>query len=313
MGIIGEAAIFAFVRVWCVLRHPRLLLHFRRRLGQFPDAVTPSTIEEKFLWRKIFDRNPLFVEASDKLQSKILARRLEPELKVAEVLWSGDRPADIPDAALQGEVVVKANNGSHMYLFVRNADVDRAAVERAARRWMVAPYGEGKGEWAYRHVPRAIVIERMLSEDGLVPPEYKFHVGGGRTSYVYVRADPGTSREREVVLSRDGIPFALDSANGEPLRDFAVTPRFERLRSIAETLAQPFDFVRCDLYDTNDGIYFSELTIYPKSGFGTVKNRELAERRNSDWDLRRSWFLTAPQTGWRRRYAEALRSTLSAQ
>jgi hypothetical protein len=144
-----------------------------------------------------------------------------------------------------------------------------------------------------------------------VNSEYKCHVGGGRTSYVYTKLDGGTPAEREIVLSRDGVAYAIDDAESRALVDFPITPIFGRMCEIAETLARPFDFVRCDLYDVEGEIYFSELTIYPSSGYGTVMNRRLSEQRNLDWDIRRSWFLSTPQKGWRRLYADALRKRIS--
>jgi hypothetical protein len=305
--------IFALVRVWCYVGHARLILHFRRRVRAFPDPALPRSVEEKFLWRKIFDRNPLFVVVSDKLRAKDYVRVVMPGLAQAKLLWFGNEVAAIPDALLLGDVIIKSNHGSRQNVIVRGGKVDRAALERQVSGWLRMPYGQEKGEWAYRHVARYFFIEELLLEDGApARTEYKFHVGGGRTSYVYLKT-MGTSGEREIILSREGKAFSIDDADGTPLTDFHPTANFERLRDIAESLAQPFDFVRCDLYDIDGTIYFSELTVYPSSGYGTVKNRLLRDQRRRDWDLRRSWFLSTPQKGWRRCYAEALRSHISAE
>jgi hypothetical protein len=309
----GGPWIFAFVRIWCYLRHARLMLHYRRRMGAFPDPVVPRSVEEKFLWRKIFDHNPLFVVVSDKLRAKEYVRDVMPGLAQAKLLWFGNDVAAIPDALLQGNVAIKANNGSRQNRLVREGDVSRGELAREVASWLRSRYGQGKGEWAYRYVAQCIFIEELLLENGApARTEYKFHVGGGRTSYVYLRA-AGERGEREIVLSRDGEAFAIDAAEGMPLTDFRPSANFARLREVAETLARPFDFVRCDLYDIDGTIYFSELTIYPSSGYGTIKNRRLREQRNRDWDLRRSWFLTAQQSGWRRLYVEALRARISAE
>lgn len=304
--------ILAFVWGWCIVRHARLLLHFRRRIGRLPNPAIPRSVEEKFLWRKIFDHNPLFIAVTDKLKAKEYVRSVMPSLNQARLLWFGEDPTAIPDSLLCGNVAVKANNGSRQNLLVFNGCIDRNELEREVSEWLLAPYGQGKGEWAYRHARRGILVEELLLERGMpASSEYKFHIGCGRTSYVYTKVDRGTPAEREVVLSREGVAFAIDDIEGVPLTDFNLTPNFPRLREIAEALAQPFDFVRCDLYDLEGSIYFSELTIYPSSGYGTVKNRKLNEQRNRDWDIRQSWFLSTPQKGWRRLYADALRARIS--
>ena len=74
----------------------------------------------------------------------------------------------------------------------------------------------------------------------------------------------------------------------------------------AEQLAAQFDYIRCDLYDVDGEIYFSELTVYPLSGQGGG-NSDARHLRNLGWDLRKSWFLTEPQRGWRKAYSHALR------
>ncbi len=38
------------------------------------------------------------------------------------------------------------------------------------------------------------------------------------------------------------------------------------MRSIAEALAEGFDFVRVDLYSVREGVFFAELTLTPTAG-----------------------------------------------
>ena len=42
---------------------------------------------------------------------------------------------------------------------------------------------------------------------------------------------------------------------------------FQLMLEYAEILAEDFEFVRVDLYDVNDRIYFGELTFSPNGGF----------------------------------------------
>lgn len=310
----GAPRIFTLARIWFALGYPRLFLQFRRRTGNYPDIALPRSVDEKFLWRKVFDRNPLFVLVTDKLKAKEYARSKCPELKFAKVLWSGIDPGEIPDAVLRGNVAVKANHGSRWNIMVEGGRLDRPAMERAARGWMSNRYGADKGEWAYQHVDRCILIEQMLMDEGApARSEYKFHIGSGRTSYVYFVAGRGTPEEREIVFSREGEAYASDNEAGMPLTDFMAPANFQAMRATAERLAEDFDFVRCDLYGIGEEIYFSELTVYPTGGYGTVKNRRLTEQRNRDWDLLRSWFLGNRQRGWRRWYAKALRRRLEQE
>lgn len=277
-----------------------------RKTGRFPDPATPVTIEDKFLWRKIFDRNPLFVIACDKIASKRYVQSVVQDLKAARVIWVGKDARQIPDDALAGNVVVKSSQGSGSNLMVVNGQVDYEVLYKEADRWMSHQYGRKKGEWGYSGVERYLLVEEMLTTNGQpVGEEYKFHICGGRTAYVFVRRQHQDAGEEILVLNRDGEVMAQDNATH--LRaPFVLPPGFRRMRDIAEKLAEPFDFIRCDLYCLDNEIYFSELTVYPSSGYGYIQNESLMNMRNEMWDLRKSWFLTVPQRGWRRFFAAAL-------
>ena len=43
---------------------------------------------------------------------------------------------------------------------------------------------------------------------------------------------------------------------------------FDGMKALASKLAAGFPFVRVDLYNTGENIYFGELTFYPASGLG---------------------------------------------
>jgi hypothetical protein len=301
---IMDRTILTLVRYWVLLRYYHICRWTTLHVGKC-DPAMPASDLDKFLWRKIFDHNPLFTTACDKLAAKDYALSVCPELKTAKVLWVGSDPDQIPTQVLSGNVVIKANCSSGSNIMVYDGKVDRAALREMTRVWLEHSYGQEKGEWGYKNGRRCLFVEAMLLEDGqLVRQEYKFHVSGRRVAYVFVtrREDSG---KHFCHLGRDGglVPFQQDGAStgGE----INVPATFDRLVATAERLAASFDYMRCDLYERDGEIFFSELTPYPQSGFSTGIPY-LDNLRNSQWDLRKSWFLTNPQRGWRRAYSAAL-------
>ena len=79
---------------------------------------------------------------------------------------------------------------------------------------------------------------------------------------------------------------------------------------IAAQLAAGRDHVRVDLYEIDGTIYFSEFTFYNVAGRFDFKVQESFPEMIRLWDLRRTWFLTKMQSGWRGAYARWLRSRL---
>ena len=305
-----DRAILSLVRLWCFLRYPRVCSRTFRRSRVLPDPARPSSDVDKFLWRKLFDHNPLFTIACDKLAAKKHALSICPDLRTARVLWVGTDPALIPADLLAGSVVVKASHGSRWNVMVHNGKVDRAAMCQRARRWMRRRYGRSFGEWGYRNATRALFVEEMLLEAGQpVRTEYKFHVSAGRTRFVFISQRNEQESDRWCCLERDGRALRAPPDAHDGWAAIGPPASFERMRGFAETLAAPFDHMRCDFYELDRDVFFSELTVYPLSGQGVVDPR-LTELRNSAWDLRKSWFLTRRQTGWRGLYAAALRRWL---
>jgi hypothetical protein len=302
--------ILALARAWCLVRHPMICKRTFDHSGVLPDPARPASYADKFLWRKLFDHNPFFTTACDKLASKTYALSTCPELRTAEVLWSGADATKIPAELFAGNVVVKANHGCRWNMMIRNGVVDRAKLRRRATRWMRRRYGRKFGEWGYRDATRRILVEEMLIENGEpIRLEYKFHVSSGKTAYVYAARRDEQGNEQKCHFDRDGNYAPPPPGSGPQWVKIDLPSSFPRMLEIAEKLTAPFDHMRCDFYDLNGVVFFSEFSVYPLSGKGIINTR-LRDLCSDSWDLRQSWFLIAPQTGWRRLYAGALRRWL---
>lgn len=57
-------------------------------------------MNEKFFWRKIFDRSPEFIEVSDKLRIRHWLVKNRVDIDSPPILWTGTDPAQIPDDLL---------------------------------------------------------------------------------------------------------------------------------------------------------------------------------------------------------------------
>ena len=299
--------ILAAVRIWCWLAYPRQIARFRRAIGRWPDPALPHYRNDKYLWRKIFDRNPLFTEVSDKLLAKEYAVSRWPAVKVARTLWTGSRAEDIPDEVLQGNVVVKANHGSGWNIFVSNGRYNREELNRTTNRWLTARFGKRHAEWGYYGVRACLFVEELHLDNGKPDiDEYKFYCGSGEIAFAFVRQWAADGRRLEGVLDSQGRPHAGAFDSGVLSADVRKPPEWDALVAAALALSREFDFVRCDLYAISGEVYFSELTLYTLGGLAWIDDAGLNQRYTQLWDLRQSWFMRTPQKGWRRLYARAL-------
>jgi hypothetical protein len=302
------------VHYWCLITYPLQAISFRRKIGFWPRPAYPRQRNEKYAWRKAFDCNPLFTEVSDKLKAKQYALARCPGIKVARTLWVGTRAQDIPEEVLAGNVVVKANHGSGWNMFIRDGRHDRDELDLTANGWMSRRYGRRNAEWGYYGVTAELFVEEMLFEQGRpLANEYKFYAGGGKMAFAFVRQMAADGSRLEGVLDDAGVAVGGSFDDGDLSVNIVRPPQWQQLREAALKLSEEFDFVRCDLYLVDGEVYFSELTLYTLGGFAWIEDDTLNRKYFQTWDLRCSWFMTTPQTGWRGIYARALRILLDAE
>jgi hypothetical protein len=307
--------VLSVARLWLTLRHPALVVRFVVKMGYLPNPAAPARYHELLLWRKILDRNPLFVTLTDKLAAKAHIRDACPGIAVPQTLWSGRDPADIPPGLLGGAVVVKANHGCAMNMFVSGGEPDRTAIVRKARHWQRKRYGRRNGEWAYWPVvPTVFVEERLALSGGMIATDIKVHICSGVISHVWAE-DKHT--KRSLLFDRKATP--LPGRDPDYPREDQALPVSARLIdhvrqaiSIAPGIAGDLDYIRIDFLVTDNSLYAGEITVYSAAGYGTWTNPAIAAEIERLWRLDQSAFLRRTHKGIARLYADALRARCQA-
>jgi len=303
--------VLSIARLWLTLRHPALIARFVRRMGYLPNPAAPGSYNERLLWRKIVDHNPLFVTLTDKLAAKAYIHNACPDLKLPATLWAGGDPAAIPPALLEGNVVVKVNHGCEMNIFVRDGRPDRAAIVKRTKHWLKRRFGVRDGEWAYWPiVPAVFVEERLALRSGTIATDIKVHVCHGMISHVWVE---DKQAECSRLFDREANPLPGRDPD-YPREDQALPVNAQLLDcvrqaiSIAPGIAGDLDYIRIDFLVTDDCLYAGEIAVYSAAGYGTWTNPAIAEEIERLWRLEHSAFLRRRHRGAVRVYADALRA-----
>lgn len=296
------------------IRHSDLWELYLRKMRHWPHMFYPRTYNEKMQWRKLFDHDPRVPPLSDKIAVRDHFRAHAPDLPMAPILWTGTDPDAIPADLLDEDVVIKANNASARNLFLRQRALDPGARTRLLRHWLTTPFGRSRHEWAYTGITPKLLIEPVLrpaDDSPVIDMNFDVFDGTICTCFVTVGKTTGKSRigvfdgERRRLATR--LPQFTDDAKYLP-DGFKLPPTFQRAANHARDLGRGFDQVRVDFMAVDDALYGCEMTFYSLSGFAnTFTDRALFDYQNSLWDLRKSWFLSTPQQGWRARYADTLR------
>ena len=253
------------VRLCYGWRHRRLL-----------HLAHPVTFTERVQHRKLFDHDPRFARLTDKIAAKAYAADRLGSDWVIPTLWQGN--ALPPEPVWPTPFVLKGRHGCNQSAFCRDAQVDWQQLRAASVRWMAKSYGCWLDEWAYRDVPRGLLVEPFIGSDGVLPVDYKIYVFGGRAEYVQVHLDRETAH-RWLLFDRDLAPVSNDPRGDHP----AFPASIGAMIAAAETLAADFDFLRCDFYDTDAGPRFGEFAVYPGSGLDPFDPVELDYAIGAKW------------------------------
>ena len=237
---------------------------FTRTMGYSPNLDDPKTMSEKVLIRKLYDRRPILVELTDKLRSKDWVKGRSDAVAIP-TLGTGFEIGDI----LKPPFVVKPTGYSGQTFVIRDKkqwpEIKKSLIETSR-----APYGQDKGQWAYKEVPFELIYESVL-EDFI---EFKFFCFDGRTKVI--RKNEVPKNQTQVGLA--GVKCAFFWRDGSPIN---VTVRdvlkcshnlpegldLQEMVACADKLSEGIDFVRVDLYWTPETIYYGEHTFYPSSGY----------------------------------------------
>lgn len=169
---------------------------------------------------------------------------------------------------------------------------DRLAAKNKLESSMRSDYFKYR-EWAYKDVPRRILAEKYMSDDsennrnGI--SDYKFYCYDGKPKFLYMSQGlevHETARISFLTLDWQFAPFRR--SDFKPFDKLPKKPnQYEKMLEICKTLSKGLPFVRVDLYEISNQVYFSEMTFYPCNGSMPFYPKE--------WDVKAGEMLTLPE------------------
>ena len=265
---------------------------FYRKLGYHLNLKNPKSYNEKIVWKKIYDRNPLLPVTADKYQVRSYIKEVLGEEQANEILipllYVTDKPEIIPFEKLPPVFIIKPNHASGRYIIMENGNFNKEEIIVTCKKWLVNPFGLDRLEWAYLPIKRKIVIEELLSEDnGRLLKEYLFYMFNGKCKFVQVRLD------RINYYDSYSLSFFDEKLNFLPVKipNFRLGEKIEKPKNyykmleLAEKLAEPFDHVRMDFYNLNGKIFFGEFTHYTASGMGKYEPKSFCYELGKHWKI----------------------------
>jgi len=268
----------------------RVCITYRRAHGRMPALLRPRRFTEKMQWRKLFELEPCFAVISNKLAARDFVAARVGVGRQAVLLWMGDDPDAIPFDRLVPPYVLKSTHAAGQTIIVRDAAaLDAEAMRSAARGWLAYCFGSANCEPAYIHVPRRLVVERLLVDaQGAAPIERRVFVFDGHATIVQTTVVGANGVLRTAAFhSRDWgrLPIRLTSIPDEipPVRPKLLAEMID----LAERLGAGLSHCRVDIYDCGDTLSIGEVTLYSWSGMTPFHDPAQDLAMGAQWKIRR--------------------------
>lgn len=250
---------------------------FRKYLGYEIDFnKEPETFNQKIQFRKLYDNNPLYSICSDKYRVREYVKEKIGEEYLVPLYLVTDKLTEEQWDKLPDSFVAKVNHDSGTVKIIKDKNkVDKKKIITELNMSLKFDYGILSMEEYYSNIPRKIIIEKFLENEII---DYKFLCFNGKVEMLFLCLNRNTTGLNVDFYSKEWEKLSFERHYKNSDKIVNKPNNYEKMIEISEKLAKDFDFVRVDLYEVNNKIYFGELTFCPGSG--------MEEFTPEEWDYK---------------------------
>lgn len=241
---------------------------YKQYSGKFPNLENPTLFSEKMQWMKLHYRNELMPLVGDKYTVRQYLQEQGYGYLLNELIAVYDDVKQFNPDVLPQQFVLKASHASGWNLIVKDKSKINWHIWRKHFQYWLAHDIEWNGrEWHYAEMQPRIVCEKYLEDESGALMDYKFYCFDGDPRFLQVNVGRGTAQSTQNYydLNWQLLPFGKSQPHNPNLH-VDRPAHFDEMIRLARELTKPFPYVRFDLYESQDKIYFGEFTFFPCSG-----------------------------------------------
>ena len=260
--------------------------------GRKLDLKSPQLFTEKIQWLKLHDRKERYIGLVDKVQVKEYIRTKIDESIVVPTLGVWTSFDDIHFRDLPSQFVLKCNHDSGSVVICKDKSIfDRQSARKKLSKGLKRDSFYYGREWPYKFVERKIIAEEFLLDNNGQSSDlndYKMYCFNGQPIYCQVISDRSTVEKIDFFdMDWNHQPFVGLTPDVKNCDDSIQKPNnFEKMKAYATLLSKDTYFCRVDFYEVNRRLYFGEITLYPRAGFGVLTPNE--------WDFKLGQMIHLP-------------------
>ncbi|MFR9019993.1 MAG: ATP-grasp fold amidoligase family protein [Fusobacterium sp.] len=262
---------------------------FKEYLGYEVDfSKEPITFNQKIQFRKLYDDNPLYYICADKYRVREYVKEKIGEEYLIPLYLVTDKLTEEQWDKLPNSFVAKANHNSGPVQIIKDkTKVNKKEIIRELNNQLKFDYGILSMEKYYSDIPRKIIVEKFLKDnERKMLQDIKIHCfndGKSKRYFFDLCSRESVGGEVLSVLYDENWTNLKVTAGNLDIKDYEKPRNLENLLEIAKKLSEDFSYVRVDLYNINEKIYFGELTFCENSGFGKFTDEEWDYKFGSYW------------------------------
>lgn len=251
--------------------HSKLL--FRVMFGYTPDLNHPKTMNEYICSTKISDEKLTYWVYTDKYEVRKYVEQVVGDQYLNQVLGIYNSFEDIDFNTLPEAFAMKATHGSSYNVIVPDKrKLDTKAAQKKFDQWLAENFYFKDREKNYKNIPPRIMIDAFLQPSDGQLEEYKLFCFKGKVGFIQHNKQIAGERYDNIFdpdwnLIPVKYGYAGFEGDEKPMNG-------DELITVAEKLAEPFEFVRVDLYNVDEHIIFSELTFHSGGGLIPFEPKE---------------------------------------
>ena len=239
----------------------------------------PVRFNEKLQWLKLYDKKKIYTVIVDKYKCKEYVSNIIGEKYIIPAYGCWDTFSKIDFSKLPEQFVLKCTHDSGGVVIVKNKDAfDYKENKVFFDNKLKENYYYDSREWPYKHVKPRIIAEKLLhsnNESGI--QDYKLQCFDGKFDNILVCVGRNSiNGVRYYYFDRDWNYLPYSDYDYVDKSEFgSLKPnRFDEMIEIAEKLSKGFTELRVDLYESENQLYFGELTLFTSSGFDLTITKE---------------------------------------
>lgn len=258
-----------------------LQMKFRLEMGMKLDLDNPKTFNEKLQWLKLYNRKPEYATMVDKYAVKEYVASIIGREHIIPTLGVWNSVDEIDWDSLPNQFVLKTTHGGGgggVAICKDKATFDRAKAMKTLQKSLNNDIYWNYREWPYKDVPKRIIAEQFMSNNGKDLEDYKIHCFNGEPKFILVCSNRyGKGAMIDDFYSPDWELMDVRRPGHPKSERASKTPQqLKQMLELSRVLSKNIPFLRVDFYIINSQIYFGELTFFPASG--------MSKFEPEDWD-----------------------------